>query len=87
MSKMSLNRSNRSESEFAVEESNVWGLFVGLGVWEVSISGAEGGSPLLFQGSSGFKSLDVFFLDVLQFEIVDQKSGWDNVVLVDNLDE
>lgn len=87
MSKMSLNRSNRSESEFAVEESNVWGLFVGLGVWEVSISGAEGGSPLLFQGSSGFKSLDVFFLDVLQVEIVDQKSGWDNVVLVDNLDE
>lgn len=65
----------------------MWGLFVSLGVWEVSITGAEGSSPLLFQGSSGFKSLDVFFLDVLQVEIVDQKSGWDNVVLVDDFNE
>ena len=65
----------------------MWGLFVGLGVWEVSISGAEGSPPLFFQGSSGFKSLDVFFLDVLQVEIVHQESGWDNVVLVNDLNE
>ncbi len=65
----------------------MWGFFVSLGVWEVSISVAEGSSPLFFQGSSGFKSLDVFFLDVLQVEIIDQESGWDNVVLVDDLNE
>ena len=65
----------------------MWGLFVGLGVWEVSISIAEGGSPLLFQGSSGFEGLDVVFLDVLEVEIVDQESGGDNVVLVDDFNK
>ncbi len=78
---------NRSESEFAVEESNVWGLLVSFWVWKISISIAEGGSPLLFQGSSGFKSLNVFFFDVLKVEVVDQKSSRDNVVLVDDFDE
>ena len=78
---------NRSESEFAVEESDVWGLLVSLRIWEVSIGGAEGGSPLFLQSGSGFKSLDVVFLDVLEVEIVDDESGWDNVVLVDDFDE
>lgn len=77
----------RSESEFAEEESDVWGLFVGLDVWEVSIWGAELSFPLLFQGSSLFNGLDVFFFDVLKVKIVDQKSGWDDVILVDDLDE
>lgn len=31
---------NRSESKFAIEESDVWGFFVSFWVWEVSISGA-----------------------------------------------
>ena len=65
----------------------MWGLFVGLGVWEVSISIAEGVSPLPFQGSSGFEGLDVVFLDVLEVEIVDQESGGDNVVLVDDFNK
>lgn len=63
------------------------GLFVSLGVWEVSIRGAEGSSPLSSQGCSGFESLDVFFLDILQVKIVDQESGRDDVILVDNLNE
>ncbi len=65
----------------------MWGLFVSLGIWEVSIGVAEGSSPLFLKGSSGFNGLDVFFLDVLQVKIVDQESGWDNVVLVDDLNE
>lgn len=65
----------------------MWGLFVSLEVWEVSIGAAELSLELFFQGGSGFDSSDVFFLDVLKIEIVDNESGWDDVVLVDDLDE
>lgn len=65
----------------------MWGLFVSLGIWEISIGGAELSLELFSQGGSGFDSSDVFFLDILQIEIVDNESGWDDVVLVDNLNE
>jgi len=43
--------------------------------------------PLFSQGGSLFNSLDVFFFDFFKVEIVDDESGWDNVVLVDDFNE
>ena len=78
---------NLSESEFAVEESNVGGLVVSSWVWEVSVAFRKGFSELSGKGFSGFKSFNVVFLDILKIEVIDNKSGWDDVILVNNFDE
>ncbi len=60
---------------------------VGSWVWEVSVCLRKGLSERSGKSSSGFKSLKVIFLDVLKVEIVHNKSGWDNVILVYRFNE
>jgi len=60
---------------------------VSLGAGQVSVCFSESLSDLFSSGGSGFSSLDVILFKVLEVEVVDNKSGWHNMVLVDMLKE
>ena len=62
-------------------------LFVGLGAGQVPVGLSESLSDLLSGSGSGFSSLDVVLLQVLEVEVIDNKSGGHNVVLVHVLQE
>lgn len=62
-------------------------LFVSFWIWEVSVGLGQSFSESSGQSSSGFEGFQVVFLDFLQVEVIYDKSGWDDVVLVDWLDE
>lgn len=63
------------------------GFVVSSWVWEVSVGFWKGFSEWSWEGSSGFKSFKVVFLDFLKIEIVDYESGWDDVILIDGFNE
>lgn len=78
---------NLSESKFAVEESDVGSFVVSFLIGEISISIWEGFSEISGNCSSGFNCFKVVFLDFFKVEIINYESGWDDVILVDGLDE
>lgn len=59
-------------------------LIVFFGVGKISVRFSEGSSNFFSEFLFRFKSL---FLEFGEIEIVDNKSGWHNVTLVDILDE
>lgn len=76
-----------SESESAEEELDVVCFIVCFGVWEVSISFWEFFSDFFSSCLfilSCFKSI---FLKILEVEVIDNESSWDDVILVDVFNE
>jgi len=65
----------------------VAGLFVFLGVGEISVSVVESKSNILSEGFTSFFGLKVIILDVLEIKVIDKEASWENVVLVDVFNE
>jgi len=65
----------------------VAGLFVFLGVGEISVGGVESKSNILSEGFTSFFGLKVIILDVLEIKVIDEEASWENVVLVDVFNE
>ena len=76
-----------SESKSVEEVSHIVSLFVCLGAGQVPVGLSESLSDLLSGSGSGFSSLDVVLLQVLEVEVIDNESGGHNVVLVHVLQE
>ena len=85
--KYGLDYESRSEAKFAEEESNVVGFVIGLDAGEVSVGFRKSLSNFVAASESGFGGLDVLLLQVLEVEVVDDKSSGDDVILVKILDE
>ena len=68
------------------EESNIASFVVGSGVGKVSIGFAKSLSKF-FPKFDSVLPLEVILLDVLELKIIDNKSGGNDMILVDSLDE
>ena len=79
-----LNRLYRSESESGEEEFSVAGLFSLLGV---SVCLSEFLSNGFSESFSAFLGLETFVFDFGEVELIDDESGWHDMVLVDVFDE
>ena len=76
-----------SEAKSVEEESDVVSFVVGLSAGEISVGLWKSLSDFLASSQSRFGSLDVFFLEVFEVKVVDNKSGGDDVILINILDE
>ncbi len=62
-------------------------LLVILGAWKVSITLCETRSDGSLEIFAGISRLKVFILNIFKVEIVHNKSGWEDVALIDILHE
>lgn len=62
-------------------------FLVGLWIREISVCLGQSFSKIPGQSFSGFEGLQVVFLEFFEVEVIHDKSGRDDMVLVDWLDE
>jgi hypothetical protein len=62
-------------------------LVVGFRVWQVSIGFGQFFAEFFSGSLSGIGTLKIVFFKILEIEIIDDKSGWHNVALVNILNE